>query len=383
MKILVMAPQPFYVERGTPIAIHLLLQALCGAGHEVDLLTFAQGEDVDIAGLRIHRIRRLPFVRKVPIGFSVQKLACDFLMAVKAFGMLRRNDYQAVHAVEESVFIAALLPRRGARLVYDMDSSMADQLVEKWRVLALLGSLFNRAERFAVRRADVILPVCQALADKIGRYTHADRIFVLNDVALEAADPAGEIDDLRELTGSTGPLALYVGNLEHYQGMDLLLEAMQRLDGGQPLQLVAIGGRPEDVERYRIQARQAGLEGVVHFLGPRPIRDLPRYLEQADILVSPRIKGSNTPMKIYSYLASGMPVLATAIDSHTQVLDPAWACLVDAEAGAMAKGLERLATDPDLRARIGTAGRERALKYHTVEAFREQLATAYRQLESL
>ena len=46
MRILLMAPQPFYIERGTPIAVKLLARALCSAGHTVDLLTYHEGEDV-------------------------------------------------------------------------------------------------------------------------------------------------------------------------------------------------------------------------------------------------------------------------------------------------------------------------------------------------
>ncbi|MDD4350325.1 MAG: hypothetical protein PHF70_14545, partial [Opitutales bacterium] len=69
MRILLMAPHPFFQERGTPIACRLLCEALCESGHEVDLLTYHEGEDVVIPGLRIRRIPRIPFVKDIPIGF--------------------------------------------------------------------------------------------------------------------------------------------------------------------------------------------------------------------------------------------------------------------------------------------------------------------------
>jgi glycosyltransferase involved in cell wall biosynthesis len=384
MKILAIAPQPFYVERGTPIAIRLLVRALCAAGHHVDLLTYAEGDDIVLNGLRIFRIRKSFLSRNVPIGFSWKKIACDFKLILKAIGLLRKERYEVIHAVEESVFIAAALQFLGQfRIVYDMDSSMADQLIEKWRLLKILSPVFIRFEQFAVNRADLVLPVCNALADKVRAYEPGKAIFVLEDVILDSDEHATGIDNIRDLAGTGAVVALYVGNLEHYQGMDLLLDAMSRLGEGQDLHLVAIGGSTGDVECCRDRVGQLGLNDVVHFLGPKPIGHLMHYLKQADILVSPRVKGKNTPMKIYSYLASGVAVMATRIDSHTQVLDSSFACLVDADANSMATGLKMLAENRDLRARFGAAGKIRALEHHTYEAFQKKLLDAYTYIESL
>jgi glycosyltransferase involved in cell wall biosynthesis len=101
------------------------------------------------------------------------------------------------------------------------------------------------------------------------------------------------------------------------------------------------------------------------------------YLEQADILLSPRIKGQNTPMKIYSYLASGKPVVATAISSHTQVLEPSCAMLVRPEVADFTRGLRELLDDQNLRSKMGIAGAEKAEKDHTYEAFERKLREAY------
>ena len=170
MNILLTAPQPFYQERGTPIAVRLMAETLCGAGHTVDLLAYHEGEDIDVPGLTIHRIAPPPLVRGVPIGFSWKKLVCDVSLFFRTAGLLRRNSYDVIHAVEESVF-TSLAARAFSRekLVYDMDSLMADQLVEKWAVRKHVKRLLNRFEGFAVRRSDMVLPVCQALADKVDK----------------------------------------------------------------------------------------------------------------------------------------------------------------------------------------------------------------------
>jgi glycosyltransferase involved in cell wall biosynthesis len=67
----------------------------------------------------------------------------------------------------------------------------------------------------------------------------------------------------------------------------------------------------------------------------------------ADVLVSPRLHGTNTPLKIYEQLASGRPLVATRIWSHTQVLDESVCFLVDPTPESLADGLIAALTDPE------------------------------------
>ena len=81
------------------------------------------------------------------------------------------------------------------------------------------------------------------------------------------------------------------------------------------------GGKPDQVARARAQARAAGIDDVTIFAGERPASEIPAYLLAADVLVSPRSRGTNTPLKIYQYLRSGKPIVATRLLTHTQVLE--------------------------------------------------------------
>jgi glycosyltransferase involved in cell wall biosynthesis len=381
MKILLVAPQPFYRERGTPIAVRLLAETLCGAGHEVDLLTLHEGEDVEAAGLRLIRIRRPPLVRNVPIGFSLKKLVCDVWLTAKMASLVRTEDYRVIHAVEESVFPAAVMTLSGRRkLVYDMDSVMADQLVEKWGALRLAAPLLRAVEGWAVRRADVILPVCGHIASRASSYGPQGTITVLEDVPLPGGEE-GEADDLKGLFGLDRPFGLYVGNLESYQGIDLLLQGVALAGEGSPA-VVIVGGDAKSVEGCRGRAEELGVGDRVHFAGSRPVARLEAYLRQADFLVSPRAKGVNTPMKIYSYMASGRPILATAIDSHTQVLDDSCALIVPPTPEGIAGGLVKLATDREFGARIGSAAARIAKEKYSLEAYRKKLLEVYRNLKA-
>jgi glycosyltransferase involved in cell wall biosynthesis len=384
MKILLLAPHPFYQDRGTPIAVDLLIKTLSERGDEIDVLTYGEGEDVVYPRVTI---RRTPgFIRGIRPGFSLKKVVSDFMMTGIAMGMVVRKRYDVVHAVEESAFIAILLQVL-FRLpyVYDMDSSLVQQMVEKMPALKPLGRLMRFAEGWAVRRSTAVVPVCQALVDMARAYDQQKKICLLHDVVnIGDIPPETGVENLRDYTGMAGLILLYVGNLESYQGIDLLLQSFVLTHlalGATSAHLVIIGGMQADIVTYRAKSERLGIDKAVHFLGPKPLRHLSGYLRQADILLSPRIKGNNTPMKIYAYLQSGKPVLATDIYSHTQVLDASVAQLAPPTPEPFATALIRLINDPLLRTTLGIAGQKRVLETYSYAAYRQTLYALYGELE--
>lgn len=380
MNILLLAPQPFYEERGTPIAVKWVAETLGEAGHAVDLLTLPFGADVEMPGVRVIRAPEPAGVSRVPIGFSPQKILCDVKLYGAAKKLLREKKYDVIHACEESVFFARSLARRAnAQLVYDMDSSMADQMMEKWGWLKLFRVFLEGFERSAMRSADIVLPVCQSLADKVKKFAPGKPYVLLHDMAMEFPAIPPETENLRAALGITGTLALYIGNLEHYQGIDLLLEGFAAASAPE-LSLVVIGGKEGDLAKYRQRVDELGLSGRAHLPGPRPLNRLGYYLEQADILVSPRLRGVNTPMKIYSYLLAGRAIIATRIESHTQVLDDTFARLVEPTEKAMGAALRELASNETERNQLGATAKEIARTRHSREAYRKALLSAYEQL---
>ena len=176
---------------------------------------------------------------------------------------------------------------------------------------------------------------------------------------------------------------MYVGNLERYQGIDLLLDSFKlALAHVAEARLVIIGGASEHITRYRQRARQLGVDRCVYFVGKRPVEDLAYYLAQADILVSPRIQGNNTPMKLYSYLDSGKALLATDLPTHTQVLNSRVAWLASPEPQRFSEGMLNLIQDQQLRERLGVEAQALIAKQHTFEAFSAKLTGLYDWLQT-
>lgn len=190
-------------------------------------------------------------------------------------------------------------------------------------------------------------------------------------------------EDLKAWFKIQGILLMYVGNLEGYQGIDLLIESFtQVLQTAPTAHLVAIGGSDSDIQKYGAQVRHHQASSNIHFIGPRPVANLKQYLDQADIVVSPRIQGNNTPMKLYSYLDSGKALLATNLTTHTQVLNSQIAQLADPDVAAFAEGILHLIHQPELRDSLGKAAQDYISRAHTYEAFSAKLNALYDWIDS-
>jgi glycosyltransferase involved in cell wall biosynthesis len=386
VRVLVIAPQPFFQVRGTPIAVRMVVERLVGRGYSVELLTLPGGEDVSIPGCRITRLPPLRILRGIRPGFSLRKLVADLLLLGSAWRFARGGRVDLVHGVEEGALIALVVKRVfGIPYVYDMDSSLVEQLCDRFPALRGLRRMLRGVERSLIRESIGVMTVCRALEDLAQTAAPGKTMVRIEDPSLlptYCSTDGATVERLRDVTGGARPIALYVGNLEPYQGIDLLLEGFQHAAAAVPTAaLVVIGGAPGDIGAYARRAGELGLASRVHFLGPRPLAHLAAYLSQADVVVSPRIAGTNTPMKVFSYLDSGVPLLATRLLTHTQVLDDTIALLVDPTPEAVGAGLARLFGDPPLRRALAEAARQRMQGELGPEAYRRKFDGFYDRIE--
>ncbi len=358
-----------------------MAETLGKMGHDVHLLVFCEGEDLVMDHVTIHRIPSLPGLSSVPPGFSLKKIFSDFLMTVESFWLRRKGKFDLVHAVEESVFIAMLLWMFfDIPYVYDLDSWMSDQLLAKLTFLRSFRGVFELFEKVAVRCSSGVIPVCKAIEEKIRSFDREKLLLRLEDISLLQENSTTLPELLREKFGYQGKLVMYVGNLERYQGIALLLKSFALLDSELLCSLMIIGGTAKDMQHYTTMAQQLGIGSRVFFIGPRPSADLAMYLKQADVLVSPRTEGENTPMKIYSYMDSGKPVLATKIVSHTQVLDESIAFLAAPEAADMAVALQQILSDSEEASRRATRAKEKAVAEYCRPAYEQKIMGFYNEL---
>lgn len=383
-RILLVAPQPFFRVTGTPINILMMCRGLVEHGFAVDLATLPYGEDVDLPGLRLRRTWRLPLICDVKAGFSGVKIFFNLLLMGMLAGLLLRRRYAAVHAIEEAAFYAVPLARLAkVPVVTDLDSDLCRQLRDHGSPLArALAGPAGWLRRFVLRRSSCALSVACHMTEIAHAESPATPVFEINDIPMEEAirpaDAAAMASLRAELGLGDARLVVYTGNLDRRQGVEELIRAMPavRARHRDAILLIA-GGTPGRIEALGRLVGGLGLEDAVRLIGVRPPSTMPEVMGIADVLVSPRLEPYTTPLKVFSYMASGRPIVATDLPTHTEVLDPASAVLVAPDAAGLAAGITAVLDDPQAAAARGAHARTQVNEHHTFARFKWRLLTMY------
>ncbi|NUO83812.1 glycosyltransferase family 4 protein [candidate division KSB1 bacterium] len=389
MKVLMIAPQPFFQPRGTPFSVLHRLRALSLLGYEIDLVTYHLGQDVSIPGVKIHRAAAVPFVKRIAIGPSKAKIFLDVQVYRRCIELLKRGRYDLIHTHEEAGFFGIRLSKKfGTLHLYDMHSSLPQQLSNfKYSKSKLLVDVFENLEAKTIASAQAVITICPELH----AYVHEKYPTKFNKLIENVGDNSDVFQhrpDLKEikqrysLNGET--LVLYAGTLEPYQGIDLLIESSQPvLRKHAHVRFLVVGGNPQQVAEYKNMTERLGVREQFVFTGQRPPEEIPQFMQIANVLVSPRIKGNNTPLKIYSYLRSGIPIVATNHLTHTQVLKPEVAVLTDCTPASFAQGLLRVLENKNYGQTIAAQARALAEREYSYEAYLRKTKEVYSYLESL
>lgn len=383
MRVLMVSPHPVYSPRGTPIAVLNRCRALSVLGHEIDLVTYPVGEDLEVPGLRYIR-PPVPGIKSVPVGVSWRKVPLDIAVIVRAAWALsvHRKRYQVLHTHEEAGVLGYLARLLHVAHIYDMGNELSVVAVNYGfgprHPLARAASV---VERGIVRHSEAVIAHFPAIEESVRKWVPGKPVEVVFNVPLGGPASADIAAALRAEWSPEGRLvALYAGTLERYQGVDNLVEAMRDpAVQSTGLRLVVVGGSPPQVEALTSRVADLVASGSIVFTGGMAQEKVASALLAADVLVSPRVSGTNTPLKLFDYLRSGRPVLATRISSHTQVVDEASALLVGTSPGDLAAGLARLAKDPELRRRLSEGASQLWSRYGPDE-FVEGVRRAYAML---
>jgi glycosyltransferase involved in cell wall biosynthesis len=380
MRVLMVSPHPVYSPRGTPISVFNRALALCALGHEVDLVTYPVGQDREVPGLRYLRAR-VPGVHTVPVGPSFRKLLLNAAVAVRSLkeSLRGRGRYDVVHTHEEAGLLGPVLARiLRVPHVYDMGNDWTDVLCNygmqpRHPITRAAGGLENTV----IRQSDAIIAHFPLVADRVA-LASTTPVHTIFNISLEAdPDPATASVFRRTWAPDGSKVILYSGTLEPYQGISLLLASMADVIQTHPeAVLVVMGGREDQVKELQKQVDTLGLGNSVQLIGTVPSPLVPACLMAADVLVSPRERGRNTPLKIFSYLRSGRPIVATDIASHTQVLDEWSSVLVPPSAQGLALGIRSLLDEGPAHFQA-TEGALALQANYGIERYVDEVARAY------
>ena len=383
-RVLLVTPQPFFEERGTPIAVALTARALSEAGYTVDLLAFPVGTDIAIPGVHMERCRNPFGIDRVPVGFSLKKMALDASLLRSFAQLLAQRDYQVVHAVEEAAWLAAALcPARGVPFVYDMASSIPEQLASH----PLLGSvhaqrLLRSLERRVVDRAAHV--VCSGgLGARVRELSPQADVTEWRFPVLQQPVNPRDVSELRaeHRIPSAGHVLLYTGNFSGYQGIDLLLDGFARAAAQDPrLHLVCVGASGAEEATQMAQRVPQALRHRVRIL-PRVRRALmPAWFEIADCLMSLRTQGDNIPLKIFEYMAARKPIVASTGPAHEPLLNDRRAYLCTADVENVAGAIGRVFANPSGSRRVADAAADYATLHFSWPRFRTLVEGIYERV---
>jgi glycosyltransferase involved in cell wall biosynthesis len=388
MKILMIAPEPVLEPRGTPISIYQRLKALCELGHQVDLVTYHLGEDMHLPGVTIHRIPSVPFIKRIKIGPSFAKLVLDLFVFFKAFFLMMAREYEVIHSHEEASFCGLVLSRLfGTYHIYDMHSSLPNQLLNFhfWGNKYFV-SIFQYLENLVINHCDAVITIddelfalVQALNPKLSRIK-------IDNLALWHGFNQNhqiELSHLKESLQISGRVPIvYTGSFEQYQGLEMLLESAEILRRDKPdIVFILVGGHSFQIEKLQKLAAQKNLGQYFRFAGIVPPDEVILYLMLAEILISPRLNGTSVPLKIYSYLQSGNPIVATNLPAHTQILNSDMALLVEPTKDALAEGIRKLLDDPQAGKTLGRNARRFVEGRFSWDLYLSKVDTIYRELD--
>jgi glycosyltransferase involved in cell wall biosynthesis len=377
MHILFIAPQPFYEDRGTPIAIYDTIVALTELGFEVDLATFPLGSDINLNGVRVLRTANPLRYRSIPVGFSFRKIVLDICLLMSVLRLVNRNHYDCIHGVEEGAVLALICKvLSGMPVIYDMQSSLPEQLKEVWwlrtgpgRWLSLLG------ERWLIRAVDYII-------SSIGLAGHVHSIEPRKPVlecSFDGCDPRARDENLAKSLGTFGrPTVVYTGNFAPYQGLEHLIEAaaLVRVEIPEVI-FIIVGGTVSEIIRFSALLAKCKLGNNVKLHHHRLRQEIPDFMALADVLVLPRFSGENAPLKIYDYLKSGKPIVATDIPAHRALLSKETAILVEPNPRGLSDGILLAIRDTAYSKKVASAARAFSRK-QAMKPLKDCIAEAYR-----
>ncbi len=372
------APTPYFADRGCHVRIYEEAKALQRLGCEVVICTYHIGRDQE--GIRTERIPNVPWYGKLEAGPSWWKPFLDMLLLAKVIVTARTFAPHVIHAhLHEGAFVGRIARRMtGLPLLFDYQGSMTEEMADHrfMKRGGVLFRLFSMIEKYVDRGADVIVTSSRenagTLTERFG--LSPDRVVPLPDgVDTDLFSPGSPPAGLRDRLGipEGRKVVVYLGVLSEYQGVDLLLNAAVKVVERSPETHFLIMGYP-GVERYGRMAKKLGLEDNVTFTGRIDYADAPRFLRLGDVAVSAKLSRTEGNGKIYNYMASGLPTVCFDTPVNRAILGDLGIYAPfgdgDALAGAMAgivaddEGLEALGKSVRIRAVENFSWRERGEK---------------------
>jgi len=386
LKILHIAPTPFFADRGCHMRILGEVAQLVDYGHSVVIATYHNGRNV--GDLNIQRIIQIPWYNKLEAGGSWHKLYLDILLLWKSVRVAVKFKPDVIHGhLHEGALIGWLTSQITSRgripVIFDVQGSLGGEMEayglikQKSQVLAL----FIAIEKIICKLPDRL--VCSSKENKHHLVSKMkvslSKVSVLHD-GIDPdffGDESGE--DLRKslnIKRST-KIVLYTGSLFSTKGIQYFLEAIPQVLNGYRDVFFMVVGHPVQPSQDRVDA--LGVRDFVHFAGKVDYFKLPTYLDIADVAVDPKINAAGEASgKILNYMGAGLPVVCFDTLNNRELLGAFGFFANPGSAGDLAMAIIDALSASDKSKAAGDANRRRARERFSWPAIVNRLLSVYR-----
>ncbi len=379
LRVLMIAPTPFFADRGCHVRIYEETRALQTMGCQVEICTYHLGSNRP--GLVIHRTVRVPWYTKTSAGPSWHKLYIDVLLLFKAWAVARRFRPHVIHGhLHEGAAIGWVVGQLlGAPVVGDIQGSLSGEL-KAHQFIPGHGWMYRfwaRNERWINRLPEVMVASCSDVARELRERFGVRRVVLaLDGVDTDAFRPDVEIGELRSLVPPGRRAVVYLGLLNAYQGIDHLLAAIPLVLERVPEAHFLIMGYPNE-DRYRQKARELGVADHVTFPGRIDYTQAARYLALGEVAVGPKLSETESNGKLYNYMACALPTVAFDTPPSREILGELGVYAPRGDVTALADAVARLLKHPEEARQLGRQLRQRVVEHFSWQNTARQLLTAY------
>lgn len=375
------APTPYFSDRGCHVRIYEEARALTKLGHEVCIVTYHLGRDMP--GVRVVRTAHIPWYSKLEAGPSWHKPYLDILLLWKSLAVVRSFRPHLIHGhLHEGALIGAVLKfLTRIPLLFDYQGSLTGESLNHgfFHKESPLTYIFKRFENFINRRADVIITSSDQGRQELIRDWGIPPWKITNlidGVDTEVFHPYSQSESRRELgIPDNVKVVVYLGLFNRYQGVDLLLDAIFLLKSKSSDVRFLLMGFPD--EEYRRKAAEMGIDDVIFFTGRVQYERAAFFLSAGDLAVSPKLAQTEANGKLFNYMACGLPTIA--FDSHInrEILADAGIYVEHGNIAAFADKIVASLADSEGMVLLSKKVRDRAINIHSWNSRSRQLESVY------
>ncbi len=390
MKILVVAPTPFFSDRGTHIRILEESLALEKLGHQVTIATYHVGKDIsdkiDTTKIDVRRIRRLLFwYHKLEAGPDWQKVLLDIMLIRKVFNLARTQKPDVIHGhLHEGVLIGWIVQKalfwRKIKLVADFHGSLTKEMVSHGYLHGELKRIFSWIEKIIDQMGDFAITSSWEGTEAVKKIRTDGKVeTVLDGVNLDSFDNQKTKEEIKkELELPANKFIIgYTGGLVANKGIGYLFEAILLiLEKRRDVYFLFGGFPPEEVEKF---VAKNNLQDFVRLVSPLDYFKLPEFLTACDLAVDPKDGGvAQASGKMLNYIAAGLPVVCFEKYNNHLYLDGDGYYAQEISSKGLARSIEGALNDPELKER-GRTNKEQAKEFSWEKSGR-QIDRIYKDL---